>query len=211
MNLNPIEPAKSGEASLTTTTLLLQRAQSGESDALGQLYARYHARLSFLARSYLASCPFPLVGAEDAVQDAMLSFHCRFLARQFPDLQDRHSLWKLLATITHRKVLQAVRSEQAAKRGGGAVVPLPTSSGGRDRHDAEPASKGPDPCDAAMEGDLLERLYGNLNETNRQIAWLRMAGCTVREIAVQVNRTEKAVERRLGTIREELRKLDGND
>jgi DNA-directed RNA polymerase specialized sigma24 family protein len=54
---------------------------------------------------------------------------------------------------------------------------------------------------------LLERLFQRLNETNRQIAWLRLAGCTIREIAEQVNRTEKAVERRLDTIREELRQL----
>jgi RNA polymerase sigma factor (sigma-70 family) len=211
MNPNPAEPAKSGDPSLTATTVLLLRAHSGQADALGQLYARYHDRLSSLARTYLASCPFPVVGAEDAAQDALLSFHGRFLAREFPDLQDSNSLWKLLATITHRKALQAVRSEQTAKRGGGAVGPLQTSSAGRDRRDAEPASMESNPYEAAVEADLLELLYAQLNETNRQIAWLRMAGYTVREIAVRVNRSEKGVERRLDTIREELRKLDVND
>jgi len=188
---------------------LLAEAHAGNPAALGRICGRYHERLSNLARKYLASCPFPVVSAEDAAQSALVTFHNRFLAGQFPDLQDRTSLWNLLANITRRKVFQAIRKEERQKRGGGQVVPLQTANPKEDQDAVgnEPASREPDPLEVALEADLLDRLFQLLNDTNRQIAWLRLAGCTNAEIATQLERTEKSVERRLDTIREELRQL----
>ena len=55
----------------------------------------------------------------------MSAFHslCDRVGRgQFPQLADRDDLWRLLVTITARKVISAVRHQTRQKRGGGRVV-----------------------------------------------------------------------------------------
>jgi RNA polymerase sigma factor (sigma-70 family) len=205
----PVEP---GDA-ITTTNVLLARAQALDAAALGRICDRYRERLVELASVYLASCPLPVVGAEDAAQSALVSFHERFMARQFPDLQDRDGLWNLLACITRRKALQAIRREQQQKRGGTKVVPLPEPGEGESgfADGIEARSREPDPFEEVLKGDLLDQLFKRLTETNRQITLLRLAGHAVGEIATTLQHTPKAVERRLTTIREVLHKLAAED
>jgi RNA polymerase sigma factor (sigma-70 family) len=191
-----------------TTNELLARAHANNAEALARICSRYQERLAALAQTYLIVCPFPVVSADDAAQSAMISFHDRFRRQEFHDLKDRTSLWNLLATITHRKVLQALRREQQQKRGGGMGAPLQASPPGtEDAVNQEPAGREPDPAEEALAKDLLDRLFQKLNDNNRQVVWLRLAGYSNAEIAEQVGRTEKAVERRLETIREVLRRL----
>lgn len=189
-----------------TTNKLLAEAHAGNDGALQRICHRYQERLSALAEAHLAACPFPIVGVDDAVQSALISFYDRFKRRKCVNVFDRHSLWTLLAVITRRKVLQAIRHEMRLKRGGGRVANLPASPED-DAEAHEPHAREPDPAEEALARDLLDGLFRKLNETNRQIAWLRLAGFTNAEIAQRVGRTEKAVERRLATIREELRSM----
>ncbi len=56
---------------------------------------------------------------------ALSAFHsfCDRAGRgQFPQLADRDDLWRLLATITTRKVIDTVRHQTRQKRGGGRVL-----------------------------------------------------------------------------------------
>ena len=56
---------------------------------------------------------------------ALSAFHsfCERVGRgQFPQLADRDDLWRILVTITVRKVAETVRHQTALKRGGGAVM-----------------------------------------------------------------------------------------
>ena len=56
---------------------------------------------------------------------ALSAFHslCERVGRgQFPQLADRDDLWRLLVTITARKVISALRHQTRQKRGGGKVV-----------------------------------------------------------------------------------------
>ena len=59
---------------------------------------------------------------EDVALSAFDSFCCNAEAGRFPELADRESLWRLLATFTLRKATRHLRDQARQKRGGGAVA-----------------------------------------------------------------------------------------
>ena len=93
----------------------------GDSRAAERLWERYFSKLAQFARRKLDGQPRRVVDEEDVALSAMHSF-CRGMAEhRFDALRDRAELWKLLLTITARKVCAARRRQHAAKRGGGRV------------------------------------------------------------------------------------------
>src|SRR5919198_391675 len=94
---------------------------AGDPAAAQQLWERYFRRLVGLARTKLRGAPRRAADEEDVALSAFDSF-CRHAERgRFPQLDDRHDLWRLLVTITARKALYLIRDEHRLKRGGGAA------------------------------------------------------------------------------------------
>jgi hypothetical protein len=101
-----------------SVTQLIMGVKTGDEEAVRALLGRYFHRLVGLARKRMQGTPRVATDEEDVALHAFDSF-CRAAEQQrFPDLNDRNSLWRLLATITFRKARAVFCRENAAQRGG---------------------------------------------------------------------------------------------
>src|SRR5262249_54931477 len=93
-------------------TLLIERLRAGDpaasSDATARLWSRYFGALVRLARTRLPDSARRASDEEDIALSAFDSFCRSGAAGRFPALEDRDDLWRVLATITLRKVRDAV-------------------------------------------------------------------------------------------------------
>ena len=138
---------------------------------------------------------------EDATLSAFDSF-CRGAAEgRFPSLGDRDDLWRLLVTMTARKVADQARREGRLKRGGGRVV---GAEAGFDDDDALERALGNEPTPEFARKSVNEyrRLFDSLgDDTLRVVALLKLEGYTNEEIAASLDCGLRSVERKLEVIR----------
>ena len=88
----------------------------GDAAAAEGLWDVYFAKLVRYARRRLQDLPRRTFDEEDIALSAMFSF-CRGLEEgRFQDLEDRDDLWRLLVTITARKIL-TFKPSQVLKAG----------------------------------------------------------------------------------------------
>jgi DNA-directed RNA polymerase specialized sigma24 family protein len=179
---------------------------AGDPAAAECLWGRYFERLVGLARIRLRGTARRAADEEDVALSAFDSF-CRGAERgRFPELLDRHSLWRLLVTITLRKAQALRRHEQRQKRGGGDVRGEEELFGAADS-DAEAAleqvlGREPDPELAAQVAEECRRLLGRLEDASLQaLALLKMEGYTNDELAARMRWGLRTVERKLRLIR----------
>jgi DNA-directed RNA polymerase specialized sigma24 family protein len=177
-------------------TVWIGQLQRGESAAVRPLWEKYFHRLVGLARTRLRTSANRVTDEEDVALSAFDSFCRRAEAGRFPDLTDRDSLWRLLATFTLRKAAHHVRDACTEKLGGGKVVHA--DSGvfeavlGRE----------PDPALAVKVAEECERLLAVLGDPElRQIALLRMEGHSVEDVAAKRKCAPSTVKRKLKLIR----------
>jgi DNA-directed RNA polymerase specialized sigma24 family protein len=193
----------------------LDQLKAGDQAAAQPLWQRYFERLVRLAGKKLTGVRRRAGDEEDVALSAFDSF-CRGAQRgRFPQLADRHDLWRLLVVITARKAFDLHRREQALKRGGGAVGGESALLG---PPDAVPAEAGlsqvvgnePTPAFAAEVAEECRRLFDQLDDPGlRVLALLKMEGYTNEEIARHLDCALSTVERRLRLIRDTWEK-DGS-
>lgn len=184
-----------------SVTAWLVQLQAGDPAAARPLFEKYFARLVGLARARLGDAPRGPADEEDMALSAFNSFVQRAGAGKLPDLADRVGLWRLLATITARRVTHLLRDEGRIKRGGG------SAAGGRPGALEEAIGRDPDPALVTEVRDECDRLLAVLGDDDlRRIALLRMDGHSVAEVAAVVGIAPRSVKRKLAIIR---RKWEG--
>uniref|UniRef100_A0A7C2NVD4 RNA polymerase sigma-70 ECF-like HTH domain-containing protein n=1 Tax=Schlesneria paludicola TaxID=360056 RepID=A0A7C2NVD4_9PLAN len=179
-----------------SVTWFFGQVRHGDGQALVPLWQRYFPRLMGLAARVLADRPQRAASAEDAVQEALVSFWRRAQSGEFADVLDRDHLWQLLAQFTVYKVHRQIRQEAAGKRGGGRVmdeaaldaraVPLDELARSTDAVELD-----------LLAAELLEQLPPEL----REFAVLRLLGHTTAEIADRLDCTQRKVQRKLELVR----------
>lgn len=176
-------------------TVWLRQLQAGESAAVRPLWEKYFCRLVGLARKRLLGAPRRAADEEDVALSAFNSFLIKARAGRFPDLTDRNSLWRLLATFTLRKAAHHVRDAGRLKCGGGMTRDESVALG-------EVLGREPDPALAAEITDQCDLLLAALHDPElRRIALLRMDGYSVEEVAGKVGYAPRSVKRKLKLIR----------
>ncbi len=180
-------------------------AKQGDSRAVGRLWQCYFERLVRLARQRLSAAPRRIADEEDVALSAFASFCSAAEAGRFPDLADRHQLWRLLITLTARKAADQARRRGRAKRGGGSVRGESALSQGDDFETdevlAQVVGDTPTPEFAAMVADQCVQLLNCLDGNLRPIALAKMEDCTNQEIAGKMGCSLSTVERGLWVIR----------
>ena len=177
-------------------TAWLGQLRAGDSAAVRPLWEKYFRRLVGLARTRLRATSRRAADEEDVALSAFDSFCRHAEAGRFPDLTDRDSLWRLLATFTLRKAAKHLRAANSLKRGGGAVT-----EDGTGVFEALVSGE-PEPALAAEVAEECERLLSALGDPElKRIALLRVDGYTVEEIAARIERAPRAVKRKLSLIR----------
>jgi RNA polymerase sigma factor (sigma-70 family) len=193
----------SGTSSLAATgsvTLCYAQLRAGDDQAACELWKRFFPRIRGLARKTLGAFPQRASDADDAAQNAFVSFFQQVERGDFGDHLDRQSLWNLLAVITVRKALKQVERERSQKRGGGRIrseTERAASADGREFRLDEALAEMP-----MQEFDLrCEEMLLMLPEQLREIAMLRLMGHTNVEIAGLLQCTERRIQRKLQHIR----------
>ena len=186
-------------ANIESVTYWLDRLKAGDrSQAVDRLWALYFDRLVRLARQRLGERARGVADEEDVALSAFDSFVRAAATGRFPRLDDRDDLWKVLFMITVRKAADLRKAGERLKRGGGQVVQSLS-----EEPFSEPVAREPDPAEAALLAEEVERALGALSDPMlRQIALWKLEGHTNQEIALRLGRSEPTVERKLRRIRE---------
>jgi RNA polymerase sigma factor (sigma-70 family) len=182
----------------TPSAELLTRYYRCRDEAAAQeLFRRYAARLTALARSRLSPALAPRVDAEDVVQSAYRSF---FLLAGEGDvlLQESGDLWRLLVRITLRKVYRSARRHHADCRS------VEREHFRPDETEVIAVGREPTPAEAAALVDELRGVLAPLDSVQRRVVELRLQGHEVEAIAAEVGRSTRTVRRVLAAVGAEL-------
>ena len=118
--------------------------------------------------------------------------HCD--AVRLDDLRDADGIWRLLCTMTRRKVIDQIRHSAARQSVGESAL----QDVGLDAF----TSADPTPAAVAVVTDVIEQLFDVLPEKYHVIALKKLECMTVPEIADHCGVHVSTVERRLRIIRE---------
>lgn len=194
---------------LNPITQWLERARRGDDDAAAQLWRHYFARVTRLARGRMAAMSRAVYDEEDAALSAMHSFFRGMHEERFPQLTDRHNLWRLLSIITARKVHHRRRAVGALKRGADADGAVAEPAGDWELLNIIDHEPTPDFV-AEMLDALQTRIDLLPDATLRRIALLTLDGFTQIEIAKQLSCTVRTIHRKLEAIRSVWEEADFN-
>ena len=163
----------------------------GDQQAIEPIWNSYFPRLVRYARTVLGKIRSRYADEEDAALSALATFWQRFQVGQFPDVQDRESLWKLLSLITVRKIRRYQENERAIKRGSG-TTPIKFSG---DWHEVGQVTT------SSLDLEAQELLEILADDQLRSIALLKLMEYTNPEIAASLEISLRSVERKLRLIR----------
>jgi DNA-directed RNA polymerase specialized sigma24 family protein len=192
-----------------SVTCWLDGIKSGDDWEIQKLWDRYFQRLVRLAGKKLPAHGRRAFDEEDIALSAFQSFCDRAGKGQFPQLNDRDDLWKVLATITVRKALDTMRRQTRQKRGGGKVLGESALLAGGDHDEgrdpgglAEVLGREPTPEAVVRFAEDYQRFLSRLEDPElRSIAVRRLEGQTAPEIAAANQVSTKTIERKLRLIR----------
>ncbi|TXT22340.1 MAG: DNA-directed RNA polymerase subunit sigma24 [Planctomycetota bacterium] len=191
------------DSAVTEVTAWLRKLEAGHDLAAQRLWDVFFERLVRLAQERMRTTDRRVADAEDVALSAFASF-CRGVENQrFPELTDRQGLWRLLVSITIRKLLHLQRDQSRLKRGGGfrTVESLDDDRAAVD----ELISREPTPEFAAQVAEEYQRWMSALDddELTRLAEW-KLEGFTNDEVAAKTGRSVRTVERKLNLIRKIL-------
>jgi DNA-directed RNA polymerase specialized sigma24 family protein len=183
----------------------LDGLKAGDDADIARLWERYFRKLVALARAKLPARTRREFDEEDVALSAFHSFCARAGRGEFPRVADRNDLWRLLSTITARKVTSSIRHRTRLKRGGGRVLGESALVENDDEGEtpiSQFLSREPSPEDAAAFTEDYDRLFDRLNNpTLRTIALRRLEGSSSEEIGVELGVSARTVDRKIQLIR----------
>ena len=185
-----------------SATALISKLRNGDEEAARLLWDRFFAQLITLTRSRLQTSSRAMSDEEDIVLSAMKSFCIGMRNGRFPELSNRESLWRLLLTITLRKIADKQNYDRRGKRD---VEKRHLNSSPDADQKAEVnsfVSREPNPEIAAECAEQISRLLESLeNEGLKKVAIMKMEGYTNIEVANDIKCSLTSIERKLRTIR----------
>ena len=174
--------------------------KDGDSVAAHQIWRHYFDRLVRRVRQNLRGHNRGVSDEEDVVVSVFESFYRAAENGHFPDLSDRDDLWRLLLTMSARKIVDKRRHDQRQRRGGGVQV---QSLGHGGDAIIQVIGDEPTPEMVLIMEESFERLIAHLGVGQlREIAVAKLEGLSNAEIAQRFECSERTIERRLHLIRE---------
>ncbi|MFO1063044.1 MAG: ECF-type sigma factor [Pirellulales bacterium] len=194
-------------------TLWIRQLEEGKSAAAQPLWNHFCLRLMDIAERRLSPQLRRTYDQEDA---ALSAFHslCRVVSERQIDLDSRVNLWRLLITITERKISNRVRDERREKRDIRRTVTESCFIGIHGEHSFDQLEgREPSPEFATEFGDLCESLVQQLeDEKLKAVALLTLQNFEPAAVADKLGLSRRTVERKLMIIRNRWQKQqDVND
>jgi RNA polymerase sigma-70 factor (ECF subfamily) len=184
---------------------LRDRLAAGDEAAAREVHRLYTPRLMALARQRFGPAVRGKVDPESVVQSVFGSFFRRYEAGQFR-VGQWDDLWGLLAVLTVRKCANRRRFHRRECRDVLREVPL-AGTGGPDGGGRPPAARDPGPHEAVALAEAVELAVAGLDDRERQVIELLLAGHTVEAVRAEVGCGERTVRRIRDRVRQRLRRL----
>jgi RNA polymerase sigma-70 factor, ECF subfamily len=191
---------------------LLASARAGDARAWEQLLVHFRDGLLGFIERLLPIAMRGWVDAQDVLNDTCFEAYRRF--NEF-EARDPDSIYRWLATIARHRLVDMVRAQRAAKRGGRLVQMGLDPAPAQGKEDSvirllqELAVYERTPSRSAMRHELrmiLERSIDRLAAPLREVVRLRhMSGLPFKEVAQRMSRTERAVQQLCTRALRELR------
>jgi RNA polymerase sigma-70 factor (ECF subfamily) len=187
-------PSEPGLPSAGLDHALLRAIRAGDQEAAATLYHRYSERLRSLVERNYASFLHRYLDAEDIVQSVFRRFFDAVHAGKY-DSPTQQELWDLLLVIALNRLRSEAAFQRAAKRDARRCISL-NQDGGALEVEAK---------DGAATAQFLElavrEAIATLPADFQQVILLRMDGHEVADIATQMQRPKRTVERILRAAR----------
>jgi DNA-directed RNA polymerase specialized sigma24 family protein len=162
--------------------------QNGNADELGEMLQTYFNRLLTTAKAKLGS--FPHTDHEGLVQSTLRSFLNGARNGQYPAMNHRDELLRLLGTIMQRKVAHQVRDQTTEIAGGGRVHNEPECNLAAEGNE-------PDPLEQAICSEWLEHMDKKGLIKEARLIW---EGYRYYEIADRLGITESKARRTITLV-----------
>ena len=182
---------------------LLRRFRDGEQDAATALYLKYAGRLEALAHSQTSPVLAARFDPEDVVQSVFRTFFRR-ASQGLYQVPEGDELWQLLLVLALNKIRGLATHHRAQKRD---VAKTSRAEGLDQLHATAP---GHTQSSLHVLRMVVDEFLGQLPESHREIATLRIEGYEVNEIAAKTRRSKRTVERVLSSLRDQLFRLVGD-
>ena len=179
---------------------LLKRFRRGEMDAPTQLYLRYAVRLQALAARQTSPELGRRLDPEDIVQTVFRTFFRRVALGSY-DVPDGEEIWKLLLVIALNKIRDAAEYHRAAKRD------VRRTNSGEANELAIREAAGKDEAALVVLRMVVDGVLKDLPESHRRMIEMRLEGHEVAEIARDLGRSKRSIERVLQNFREQMSEL----
>jgi DNA-directed RNA polymerase specialized sigma24 family protein len=184
----------------------IDEVKSSNEEAAQVIWDRYFPDLVRIARRKLEGIPGGMADEEDVALSALDSFCRAAEGGRFPDLADRHDLFRLLSRITKRKAVDLIRHYLCEKDGGGRVrdeagIAADSRSGGPGL--AGLAGDDPIPEIAAILAEECQKLLDSLEDPElKELALARVDKYTNQELSERFHCSIRTIERRFDIIRQ---------
>jgi len=177
---------------------LLREAQAGSDEAARELYDTYGQYIQKCVRHRLWRRLRSKFDSQDFVQQVWLSF---FRDESLPDFQSPGELLAYFKAMAENKVTFEARHRQMQRR----AVQLEERVAEEDDHvGAHPATRIPTPSAIAMVRERYDELVGQRPREMQDVAELRLAGASFREIAEELQMDEATARRVMRVLRRRL-------
>ncbi len=169
--------------------------RNGDSNALQKIWERYYRSLTDYAKTQLPDFVRQMRDEEDIAHSTLQSMLIGFREGNYPEIQNRQDLWKILTLIAAREAKKHIRYENQDVRDK------------KRNQDADclvdqNGTEGLDPALLAEFTDVCRIVFEALpNDLTRQVASLRLEGYRFNEIADKLKIARRTVERKLNLIR----------
>ena len=196
MNVSSSDPPPAGGPAASDRSLLA-RFRKGDEDAATALYVRYASRLEQLATRNTARQLAARFDPDDVVQSVFRTFFRRAADGMY-DVPAGEELWQLLLVIALNKVRRLCNFHRTQKRDVRTTI-RPES------FDAiEASAQGGGEQSFAVLQMVVQETINELPGDEQGIIEQRVGGMTVDEIATNVTRSKRSVERILQRFRSRL-------
>ena len=184
-------------------TRILTSTQAVDEAGAEAIWNEFLPRLLAVIESRLRDMPKRVVDRDDIAQNAMHSLFKGLQGQQFESVSNCDELWRLLVTITVRKVNRQRRRSLAAKRGGGKVR---GESVFENENNAYGINQILDANSLPQSAEEILQTYREMlptitDEASVQTLLLRMEGYSNAEIADRLKCSVSRVEQRMAKIR----------
>jgi RNA polymerase sigma-70 factor (ECF subfamily) len=179
---------------------LLDRVRLGDELALAELVRRYERDVHIAARVLLGRAMRASLDSVDLVQSVYRTL-IEGLRENKLAITNSQQLVGLAVTLVRRKIAHHWRKLQRQQPLDAEAV----ETGNLDAVATRAVRAGPDPAEQAAYDDALEHLYSKIDDADRRVVHLRLAGCSTAEVARRLGLDADVLRVRLSRLRRRLR------